>query len=97
MAVSNALGACIFNLCIGLGLPMFIHTLSQPDEKRKISDPETLVPAIIAIIAVVLLLLGVLSASRFVLKHWVGAALFVIYLAYAGYHFAADKVKNNHC
>ena len=47
MAVSNALGACIFNLCIGLGLPMFIHTLSQPDEKRKISDPETLVPPLL--------------------------------------------------
>jgi len=97
MAVSNALGACIFNLCIGLGLPMFIHTLSQPDEKRRISDPDTLVTSIIAILAILVLLIGVLSVSKFVLKPSVGSVLFVIYVAYSAYHVASNRAKNSKC
>merc|ERR1711959_643224 len=56
MAVSNAIGSNVFDICIGLGLPWFLATLIE-DKPRKIkASTESIVASTLILFAVVVVL-----------------------------------------
>merc|ERR1711970_179236 len=68
MAVSNAVGSNVFDICIGLGLPYFIKTMLNENGYIEMCNASTeVIPAIISLLSIVVILFGVLMANNWVL------------------------------
>jgi len=65
MAVSNAIGSNVFDICIGLGIPWFLVTLIDGDGKKIIAATES----ILASATILFLVVVVLFMSLYCSKH----------------------------
>merc|ERR1711871_814643 len=93
MAVSNAVGSNVFDICLGLGLPWFIKTASEGNSKIMLCDAETLIPSVIILLCVIVLLFTTFVMSSWTLKSWVGWVLFAAYFAFVVYQIIQDRVS----
>merc|ERR1719502_1143036 len=95
MAVSNAIGSNVFDICIGLGIPWFIATLIDGKDRDIIASTESIVASTLILFAVVVVLFGSLYTSihptqgtRFTLHPEVGMILFGSYGAFVVFQIA---------
>jgi len=86
MAVSNAIGSNVFDICIGLGLPWFIATITYSTEWPIIASTESIIASTCILFLVVVVLFGSLwtskhpeTGNRFCLHPEVGQILFGAY------------------
>merc|ERR1719224_234140 len=63
MAVSNAIGSNVFDICIGLGIPWFIATIIDGKDRDIIASTESIVASTLILFAVVVVLFGSLYTS----------------------------------
>lgn len=89
MAVSNAIGSNVFDICIGLGLPWLLATLYDGHGRKINAATESIVAStVILFLVVVVLFLSLWSAKhpqsgdRFCLFPFVGYILFACYGAF---------------
>jgi len=89
MAVSNAIGSNVFDICIGLGIPWFIATIIDGEDRPIIASTESVVASTCILFAVVVVLFTSLwstkhpeSGARFTLMPEVGMILFASYFAF---------------
>merc|ERR1712100_753417 len=89
MAVSNAIGSNVFDICIGLGLPWFIATLKEGHNWPIVAAQESIIASTIILFLVVVVLFTSLycttlpeTGNNFCLMPQVGAILFGSYFAF---------------
>jgi len=89
MAVSNAIGSNVFDICMGLGLPWLIATIADGENRTIHASTESIVASTLILFAVVLVLfisLGLQkhpeTGKRFVISPVVGYVLFAAYFAF---------------
>ena len=83
MAVNNAIGSNIFDILIGLGLPLFILNLFTT--KRVTVDNSELLDSFILLISSILVLFLISRARKNYPRKMVGLGLVLIYVAYLAY------------
>merc|ERR1711935_671784 len=64
MAVSNAVGSNVFDICMGLGLPWAIQAASNGGDPRLICDTSDIVPSIFILLGIIFVLFGVLWVGK---------------------------------
>lgn len=86
MAVANAIGSNVFDICLGLGIPTFIACVFKVEEVIEIRTDSIMDKFgwLIGSLAIVVL---TLFASGWRLSQVVGKVLFVVYLAFVVYSF----------
>jgi len=91
MAVANAIGSNVFDICLGLGIPYLIATACMPDKFPfvKIVTDDLLVNIFI-LVGTVVAVLGVLLCSGWKLTRNVGWALMLLYMAFVVYNIALE-------
>jgi Ca2+/Na+ antiporter len=99
MAVSNAVGSNVFDICIGLGLPWFIKFLIDIDKTCNYivvfeADKEV-VPTIIILIMIIVTLFTVFVVGKWTLYPWTGYVLFAAYFLYVIWTFINTYVINS--
>lgn len=89
MAVSNAIGSNVFDICMGLGMPWLIATIIDGEGRVITASTESIVASTLILIAVVVVLFASLVISkhpetgdRFCLYPKVGYVLFCSYFAF---------------
>jgi K+-dependent Na+/Ca+ exchanger-like protein len=96
MAVSNAIGSNVFDICMGLGFPWFLATLIDGESRAIHASTESIVASTLILFAVVIVLFfSLLMAKhpdpphkRFTLFPWVGYILFASYGAFVVFQIA---------
>merc|ERR1712072_960858 len=99
MAVSNAVGSNVFDICIGLGLPWFIKFLIDIDKTCNYivvfeADKEV-VPTIIILLMIIVTLFTVFVVGKWTLYPWTGYVLFAAYFLYVIWTFINTYVINS--
>jgi len=91
MAVANAIGSNVFDICLGLGIPYLIATAAMPDKFPyvKIVTDDLLVNIFI-LVGTVFAVLGVLLFSKWKLTKCVGWALMILYFVFVVYNIALE-------
>lgn len=83
MAVSNAVGSNVFDICIGLGLPWFIKLCidagNDCDYIPIWKASEDVIPSIVILMGIIVILFSTFYASNWKLFPWVGWVLFGVY------------------
>lgn len=92
MAVSNAVGSNVFDICMGLGLPWFIKCVAG-DGPIKIDDTDTILPSILILVAIIVLLFTTFALSKWQLVNQVGYILLTTYLLFVIYSLVYEGVK----
>eukprot|EP00656_Telonema_subtile_P014357 TRINITY_DN1734_c0_g1_i1.p1 TRINITY_DN1734_c0_g1~~TRINITY_DN1734_c0_g1_i1.p1 ORF type:complete len:650 (-),score=192.63 TRINITY_DN1734_c0_g1_i1:282-2231(-) len=92
MAVSNAVGSNVFDICMGLGLPWFIKNVAG-DGPIKIEDTDTIVPSIIILVAIIVLLFTTFAVCKWQLVNQVGYILLTAYVMFVIYSLLYEAVK----
>merc|ERR1711871_303837 len=91
MAVSNAVGSNVFDICIGLGLPWFIKCVAGSGP-IPIDDTEMVIPSILILVAIIVLLFSTFAISGWKLINQVGYVLLSAYLAFVIYSLVYESV-----
>lgn len=94
MAVSNAVGSNVFDICVGLGLPWMIKAISTNGDAIKICDTSDVVPSIFILLGIIAVLFGVLWHGKWRLVPQSGYALFATYGAFIIYSLVSSAVKS---
>jgi len=92
MAVSNAVGSNVFDICMGLGLPWFIKCVAG-DGPIPIEDTDTIIPSILILVAIIVLLFTTFAFSKWQLVNQVGYILLSAYVCFVIYSLVFDAVK----
>jgi K+-dependent Na+/Ca+ exchanger-like protein len=92
MAVSNAVGSNVFDICMGLGLPWFIKCVAGSGP-IKIDDTDAIIPSILILVAIIVLLFSTFAFSKWWLQPQVGYILLAAYLAFVIYSLVYEGVK----
>lgn len=92
MAVSNAVGSNVFDICMGLGLPWFIKCAAGSGPV-KIDDTDTIVPSILILVAIIVLLFTTFAVSKWQLINQVGYILLTAYGCFVIYSLVYEAVK----
>lgn len=92
MAVSNAVGSNVFDICIGLGLPWFIKSCSDDFSSIKICDTSDVIPSIFILLGIIAVLFGVLWYGKWKLVPQSGYVLFAAYAAFIIYSLVKTAV-----
>ena len=92
MAVSNAVGSNVFDICMGLGLPWFIKCAAG-DGPIPIADTDAIVPSILILVAIIVLLFSTFALSKWMLQPMVGYILLSAYGAFVIYSLVYESVK----
>ena len=84
MAVSNAIGSNVFDICLGLGIPYLIQTgMVDPGGLVSVqSNAGSLAEGIIILFSTLAALLVIMAASRWQLTKLVGSILLAAYFAF---------------
>jgi len=93
MAVSNAVGSNVFDICMGLGLPWAIQAASNGGDPRLICDTSDIVPSIFILLGIIFVLFGVLWVGKWRLVPSSGYILFATYGAFVIYSLVSTAVK----
>jgi len=91
MAVSNAVGSNVFDICIGLGLPWFIKCVAGSGP-IPIDDTDMVIPSVIILIAIIVLLFSTFAISGWRLINQVGYVLLSAYVAFVIYSLVYESV-----
>jgi Ca2+/Na+ antiporter len=98
MAVSNAVGSNVFDICIGLGLPWFIKLCIEAgttcDYIPIFQASKDVIPSIIILLAIIVVLFGVFVAGKWVLYPQSGYVLFGAYGLFIIYQLLNTYVIN---
>merc|ERR1711957_721062 len=92
MAVSNAVGSNVFDICMGLGLPWFIKCAAG-DGPIPIGDTDAIIPSILILVAIIVLLFSTFALSKWMLQPLVGYILLSAYGAFVIYSLVYESVK----
>lgn len=92
MAVSNAVGSNVFDICIGLGLPWFIKCVAGSGP-IPIDDTDMVIPSILILVAIIVLLFTTFAISGWKLINQVGYVLLSAYLLFVIYSLVYEGVK----
>jgi len=92
MAVSNAVGSNVFDICMGLGLPWFIKCAAG-DGPVKIEDTDAIVPSILILVAIIVLLFSTFAFCKWKLEPQVGYVLLSAYVLFVIYSLVYEAVK----
>jgi len=92
MAVSNAVGSNVFDICMGLGLPWFIKCAAG-DGPIPIDDTDAIIPSILILVAIIVLLFSTFAISDWYLQPQVGYILLSAYGAFVIYSLVYEAVK----
>lgn len=92
MAVSNAVGSNVFDICMGLGLPWFIKCAAGSGPVP-IDDTDTIIPSIIILVAIIVLLFTTFAVSGWRLINQVGYILLTAYGLFVIYSLVYEAVK----
>lgn len=92
MAVSNAVGSNVFDICMGLGLPWFIKCVAGSGP-IPIDDTDTIVPSVLILVAIIVLLFSTFAISNWKLAPKVGYILLSAYVAFVIYSLVYEAVK----
>merc|ERR1712054_715086 len=96
MAVSNAVGSNVFDICLGLGLPWFIDTaMVHPGKTFKINNIDEVIPSILILLGIIVVLFATFVASKWQLKSWVGYVLFGTYFVFIIYQIVKAAVNSD--
>lgn len=96
MAVSNAVGSNVFDICLGLGLPWFIDTaIVHPGKTFQINNTGEVIPSILILLGIIVVLFMTFVASEWQLKSWVGYVLFGTYFVFIIYQIVRAKVNDD--
>jgi len=96
MAVSNAVGSNVFDICLGLGLPWFIDTaMVHPGNTFKINNTDEVIPSILILLGIIVVLFVTFVASQWQLKSWVGGVLFGTYFVFIIYQIVKAAVNSD--
>merc|ERR1719182_666194 len=74
MAVSNAVGSNVFDICIGLGLPWFIKCAAGSGPVP-IADTDMVIPSVLILVGIIVLLFSTFAISGWRLINQVGYIL----------------------
>merc|ERR1711924_170956 len=92
MAVSNAIGSNVFDICMGLGFPWFLATLIDGEARGINASIASIVSSTVILLMVVVVLFATLASTKhpdtgknFVLNPFVGYVLFACYGAFVVY------------
>ena len=88
MAVANAIGSNVFDICLGLGIPYFIATAGDVETIH--IKTCNLTANILVLLATVVIVAGVLFLSRWRLTKGVGASLLFFYAAFCIWNLVAN-------
>jgi Ca2+/Na+ antiporter len=92
MAVSNAVGSNVFDICIGLGLPWFIKCVAGSGP-IPIADTDMVIPSILILVAIIVLLFTTFAISGWRLINQVGYILLTAYGLFVIYSLVYESVK----
>jgi len=92
MAVSNAVGSNVFDICMGLGLPWFIKCVAGSGPVP-IDDTDMIIPSICILIAIIVLLFSTFAISGWRLINQVGYILLTAYVLFVIYSLIFESVK----
>lgn len=84
MAVSNAIGSNIFDICVGIGMVYFVFFLLTDSPSVPI-ERENLISSVLLLFATVISLTGMLLFRKWRLGKFAGWALLALYAAYIVY------------
>ena len=79
MAISNALGANIFSVLVGLGFPWFAYPLYIGGPYEGIRD-EGILPLLTVLIACIIVYYVLIAWNNYVVKSWMGYVFMLMYL-----------------
>jgi len=83
MAVSNAVGSNVFDICIGLGLPWFIKLCIEAGNECNyipiFEASKDVIPSIIILLSIIVVLFSVFVAGKWTLYPESGYVLFAAY------------------
>ena len=95
MAVSNALGSNVFDILLGLGLPIFLGELIKKEPLKVTVEPlTTVVVPIVILFAGVIVLLGATAAMKWKMTPKLGIILILSYVLFLVYAFLEAFVIN---
>jgi Ca2+/Na+ antiporter len=89
MAVANAIGSNVFDVCLCLGIPYFIATVGNFDEIQ--IKTCNLTSNIFLLLGTVLIVAIVLCLSRWRLTKRVGGVLLAFYIAFCVWNLVGNK------
>lgn len=92
MAVSNAVGSNVFDICMGLGLPWAIKAISNGGDAMKICDTSDIIPSMFILLGIIAVLFTVLWVGKWKLIPQSGYALFGTYAAFFIYSLVKTAV-----
>lgn len=78
MAISNALGANIFSVLVGLGLPWFAYPLYIGGPYEGIRN-EGILPLLVVLIACIIVHYALIAWNNYVIKSWMGYVFMLMY------------------
>lgn len=98
MAVSNAVGSNVFDICMGLGLPWFIKLAIEAAETCNYiyvyKASQDVLPSIIILLSIIVILFSVFLAGKWILYPWSGYLLFFAYFLFIVYQLLNTYVIN---
>jgi Ca2+/Na+ antiporter len=79
MAISNAMGANVFSILVGLGLPWFSYPLFIQDSYDGIQD-DGILPLIIVLFANTIVYFILIKLNNYTMKYWMGYIFLLLYV-----------------
>ena len=97
MAVSNAIGSNVFDICLGLGIPYLIKTGIVHGGTQSIlvsaTNKDDMVPSIIVLAVTLAGTAGIMVVNKWRLTKNVGRALFFLYLCFFTYNVVLGAIR----
>eukprot|EP00164_Ancoracysta_twista_P003968 GFYU01005325.1.p1 GENE.GFYU01005325.1~~GFYU01005325.1.p1 ORF type:complete len:506 (+),score=153.05 GFYU01005325.1:362-1879(+) len=81
MAVSNAIGSNVFDICLGLGFPWFLKSIIESGDPIKVSRDDLLLNGLI-LFGILMIVIGSILFTKWKLHPTVGYFFFSLYICY---------------
>lgn len=85
MAISNALGSNVFNICIALGLPWFAFIAVNGGKDYTDMQDDGIVFMLLLLIIVLVIYYGVVMFHEWQIQRWMATIYIIVYLCILGY------------
>lgn len=98
MAVSNAVGSNVFDICIGLGLPWFIKLVIEANETCNYiyvyQASKDVIPSIVILLSIIIIVFAIFLTGKWILYPWSGYLLFFAYFLFIVYQLLNTYIIN---
>ena len=85
MAISNALGSNVFNICIALGLPWFTYIAINGGDVYDDMQDDGIVFMLLLLIIVLVIYYGVVMIHGWQIQKWMASVFIMVYMCILGY------------